>query len=109
VLIPPMGDAAACPAFVAGRFGGPVKLVVWYPPPVFAGKPAATGFVEVGAEVAVPVLGKSGFEPELLGLAPGTAILLPVGLYCDPPMLSCVKRGFATVAIAQYLCTLGVI
>ncbi len=80
MLIPPIGDAAACPTFVPGAAPGTdgSKLVGAYPPE-FAPKPADSGFVLVGADVAVPGEGNSGLLPELDGAEPGTGMFVPVG------------------------------
>jgi len=65
VLIPPIAEPAACPAFVAGMAGAPVKLTG---PGPFApkepgtatpldGNPAVIGLALVGAALDVPVAG----------------------------------------------------
>jgi hypothetical protein len=90
VLIPPIGDAAACPALVAGIEGAPVRLTA--PGPfapnvgtVLEGNPAVSGFVLVGAEDEVPLDGSKGFAPELDGEEPGTAMEVPVALVGGSP------------------------
>lgn len=84
VLNPPMAEPAACPAFVAGIVGAPVKLTG---PGPFAPKlgtlpeenPAVSGFVDDGAVVEVPLDGINGFCPLEGVLLPGTVTLVPVG------------------------------
>jgi hypothetical protein len=83
VLIPPIGEAAACPAFVAGSVGAPVRLTGPGPFALNVGtlldvKPAVNGFVAPGAAVDVPAEGSKGFAPELVA-EPGTDTLVPVG------------------------------
>ena len=88
MFIPPMGDAAACPTFVRFPGTGEVRLPEEYPPafapnggtaePGLVGNPAPSGFVLIGAVDEGLAWGKSGFAPEF-EVAPGTAILVPVG------------------------------
>ena len=76
VLIPPIGEAAACPTFVVGPAPGVVRLIGPGPFAPNVGtelevNPAVSGFVLPGADVDVPLEGNNGFAPELVGAEPG--------------------------------------
>lgn len=105
-----MADVAAWPTFVFGIPGAPVRLTGPGPfapnpgtateppePPALVGKPAVNGFMLFGEAVDVPLVGRSGFDPELDGEAPGTAMLVPVTFCGTCPA----KSGFGIVLIAS--------
>jgi len=70
-----MGDVAACPTFVVGPGEAVVRLVAPGPFAPNVGteleeKPAVKGFVLDGADMEVPLDGRSGFAPEFVAVGP---------------------------------------
>jgi hypothetical protein len=92
VLIPPTGDAAACPTFVFGPAPGVVRLTAPGPFAPNVGtepeeKPAVNGLVEPGAAVEAPGEGSNAFAPEPDD-GEDTLIFVPVGFVgTKPPAL----------------------